>query len=115
MIRRPPRSTLSSSSAASDVYKRQVIDPVGRDLARLTDEVVGVGRLRLAPGCVLRAAVGVRPDVLLFLGIHRDHRLAGVQKTPLAVPPSGRWTVDKIRPQLPELSASADPSIGSQP
>ena len=27
MIRRPPRSTLSSSSAASDVYKRQ---PMGR-------------------------------------------------------------------------------------
>ena len=26
MIRRPPRSTLSSSSAASDVYKRQKID-----------------------------------------------------------------------------------------
>src|SRR5665648_1254555 len=25
MIRRPPRSTLSSSSAASDVYKRQAI------------------------------------------------------------------------------------------
>src|SRR5664279_6317441 len=25
MIRRPPRSTLSSSSAASDVYKRQVM------------------------------------------------------------------------------------------
>src|SRR5674536_136680 len=28
MIRRPPRSTLSSSSAASDVYKRQDIDDV---------------------------------------------------------------------------------------
>src|SRR5665648_279752 len=28
MIRRPPRSTLSSSSAASDVYKRQVLDDV---------------------------------------------------------------------------------------
>src|SRR5674536_230424 len=28
MIRRPPRSTLSSSSAASDVYKRQAL---GRD------------------------------------------------------------------------------------
>ena len=27
MIRRPPRSTLSSSSAASDVYKRQI--PIG--------------------------------------------------------------------------------------
>ena len=26
MIRRPPRSTLSSSSAASDVYKRQIHD-----------------------------------------------------------------------------------------
>src|SRR5664279_5887966 len=26
MIRRPPRSTLSSSSAASDVYKRQFLD-----------------------------------------------------------------------------------------
>src|SRR5664280_3475687 len=26
MIRRPPRSTLSSSSAASDVYKRQMYD-----------------------------------------------------------------------------------------
>eukprot|EP00658_Telonema_sp_P-2_P016694 TRINITY_DN16474_c0_g1_i3.p1 TRINITY_DN16474_c0_g1~~TRINITY_DN16474_c0_g1_i3.p1 ORF type:complete len:134 (+),score=39.77 TRINITY_DN16474_c0_g1_i3:125-526(+) len=33
MIRRPPRSTLSSSSAASDVYKRQVIgDTVGDPL-----------------------------------------------------------------------------------
>ena len=28
MIRRPPRSTQSRSSAASDVYKRQVDDPV---------------------------------------------------------------------------------------
>src|SRR5674536_406593 len=30
MIRRPPRSTLSSSSAASDVYKRQVLVGVGQ-------------------------------------------------------------------------------------
>src|SRR5664279_6002162 len=29
MIRRPPRSTLSSSSAASDVYKRQRLDDPG--------------------------------------------------------------------------------------
>eukprot|EP00658_Telonema_sp_P-2_P004644 TRINITY_DN11722_c0_g1_i15.p1 TRINITY_DN11722_c0_g1~~TRINITY_DN11722_c0_g1_i15.p1 ORF type:complete len:100 (-),score=16.54 TRINITY_DN11722_c0_g1_i15:553-852(-) len=36
MIRRPPRSTLSSSSAASDVYKRQVqgVQPAPRVLAR---------------------------------------------------------------------------------
>ena len=31
MIRRPPRSTLDRSSAASDVYKRQVEAPVGID------------------------------------------------------------------------------------
>ena len=29
MIRRPPRSTLDRSSAASDVYKRQVHDDAG--------------------------------------------------------------------------------------
>ena len=28
MIRRPPRSTLDRSSAASDVYKRQILCPV---------------------------------------------------------------------------------------
>src|SRR5674536_56739 len=35
MIRLPPRSTLSSSSAASDVYKRQVREAVGRRLAEI--------------------------------------------------------------------------------
>src|SRR5450756_3260785 len=35
MIRRPPRSTQSRSSAASDVYKRQSYDPV-------RDEVIGL-------------------------------------------------------------------------
>ena len=29
MIRRPPRSTQSSSSAASDVYKRQILECAG--------------------------------------------------------------------------------------
>ena len=32
MIRRPPRSTQSRSSAASDVYKRQIEDSVQFDL-----------------------------------------------------------------------------------
>src|SRR5674536_401397 len=32
MIRRPPRSTLSSSSAASDVYKRQPCFPLSADV-----------------------------------------------------------------------------------
>src|SRR5674536_166317 len=39
MIRRPPRSTLSSSSAASDVYKRQ---PTTRDERRQNPMVAGV-------------------------------------------------------------------------
>src|SRR5665648_546010 len=34
MIRRPPRSTLSSSSAASDVYKRQGVHRVASLLKR---------------------------------------------------------------------------------
>ena len=33
MIRRPPRSTLSSSSAASDVYKRQLLESPNQDVA----------------------------------------------------------------------------------
>src|SRR5664280_3816484 len=37
MIRRPPRSTLSSSSAASDVYKRQT-GFVASYLTRLADD-----------------------------------------------------------------------------
>src|SRR5665648_978330 len=37
MIRRPPRSTLSSSSAASDVYKRQIIR---RQKLEITAELV---------------------------------------------------------------------------
>ena len=41
MIRRPPRSTLDRSSAASDVYKRQEVDRVGADAA---DLAVGGGR-----------------------------------------------------------------------
>src|SRR5664280_3862028 len=42
MIRRPPRSTLSSSSAASDVYKRQVEHTEGVGNGRL-----GIGAMQL--------------------------------------------------------------------
>eukprot|EP00658_Telonema_sp_P-2_P000184 TRINITY_DN10059_c0_g1_i5.p1 TRINITY_DN10059_c0_g1~~TRINITY_DN10059_c0_g1_i5.p1 ORF type:complete len:119 (+),score=25.58 TRINITY_DN10059_c0_g1_i5:126-482(+) len=43
MIRRPPRSTLSSSSAASDVYKRQKPEGSGQGGDHLGDETVQVG------------------------------------------------------------------------
>src|SRR5674536_369978 len=39
MIRRPPRSTLSSSSAASDVYKRQ------RQIEEIVDDDYDLGRV----------------------------------------------------------------------
>eukprot|EP00658_Telonema_sp_P-2_P051183 TRINITY_DN3921_c0_g1_i1.p1 TRINITY_DN3921_c0_g1~~TRINITY_DN3921_c0_g1_i1.p1 ORF type:complete len:106 (+),score=14.41 TRINITY_DN3921_c0_g1_i1:83-400(+) len=43
MIRRPPRSTLSSSSAASDVYKRQVVSTqsTGNALFQQWDTMTG--------------------------------------------------------------------------
>ena len=37
MIRRPPRSTQSRSSAASDVYKRQVLNDVVKRTAGVND------------------------------------------------------------------------------
>src|SRR5664280_3694841 len=43
MIRRPPRSTLSSSSAASDVYKRQLLSP-RRPISRPHRRAVGGDR-----------------------------------------------------------------------
>ena len=42
MIRRPPRSTLDRSSAASDVYKRQVLDDVAEDELPLASCIAGV-------------------------------------------------------------------------
>ena len=52
MIRRPPRSTLDRSSAASDVYKRQVLDlvaAVGVDRAAAVVEAFEAGEVdRLA-------------------------------------------------------------------
>src|SRR5664280_3910555 len=47
MIRRPPRSTLSSSSAASDVYKRQIEGRVVvKFIVRSTGEIGDVKVLR---------------------------------------------------------------------
>src|SRR5664279_2136294 len=53
MIRRPPRSTLSSSSAASDVYKRQVVGN-----AEQHESVGGLERLIGAQRLVPRARFG---------------------------------------------------------
>src|SRR5665213_4570632 len=49
MIRRPPRSTQSRSSAASDVYKRQILG----EAAKLSEEVLQpLNRIGDLEGCV---------------------------------------------------------------
>ena len=66
MIRRPPRSTLDRSSAASDVYKRQLEDRAGdpdlvhggeahEDIAHVADGAIAGDQLEVAlsQGCLL--------------------------------------------------------------
>src|SRR5664279_466953 len=95
MIRRPPRSTLSSSSAASDVYKRQFLD--GR-------EPIG----------------GVEPDPVDDLGPER-HELVVVRRVSAghALSPyslgrvSGWATATTSRPSIPEKSLGLQVYRGS--
>src|SRR5678809_1254216 len=79
MIRRPPRSTLDRSSAASDVYKRQSRDrlaPFALYKTERRDEPAV--RDAMKPGLVRRAVargdaffLGVLRRVLLDLGAHQ--------------------------------------------
>ena len=59
MIRRPPRSTQSRSSAASDVYKRQVDDGKGAYVVeqRVDGDVPAEGILRRTPEGVVRVCL----------------------------------------------------------
>src|SRR5664279_5573712 len=56
MIRRPPRSTLSSSSAASDVYKRQVYEGIEKIGISGNHSVLitGLGPVGLAAAAIAR-------------------------------------------------------------
>src|SRR5664279_6355004 len=63
MIRRPPRSTLSSSSAASDVYKRQLRD------SEVASAVMGVHVIQYKARAFLVSSMYVGlAGVLLALG-----------------------------------------------
>ena len=71
MIRRPPRSTLSSSSAASDVYKRQILDRI-QDLDEYpqTTKVAMMGTYHAYSGGV----EDLHPDIM---GVSQDIYLEG--------------------------------------
>src|SRR5674536_313057 len=98
MIRRPPRSTLSSSSAASDVYKRQPLDRAIKGLVSgryqwiaftSVNAVRAVWERRGAVALDARAFAGVRvaalgpatADALLAVGIRPELVPSGEQSS----------------------------------
>ena len=89
MIRRPPRSTLDRSSAASDVYKRQVLGRVAELTAQIA-ELTAQRDMTVAEG----VAAGARwADIGEALGVsaqaaHRRFRW-GVSFTQLPAPQTG--------------------------
>eukprot|EP00658_Telonema_sp_P-2_P074782 TRINITY_DN64072_c0_g1_i1.p2 TRINITY_DN64072_c0_g1~~TRINITY_DN64072_c0_g1_i1.p2 ORF type:complete len:112 (+),score=30.77 TRINITY_DN64072_c0_g1_i1:94-429(+) len=58
MTRRPPRSTLSSSSAASDVYKRQGMRGVQFDSELLIEKADGLMQADFANACLGGGVLG---------------------------------------------------------
>src|SRR5664280_3812211 len=71
MIRRPPRSTLSSSSAASDVYKRQDVDRAPfRTCAGGTTVAAVKGR---RTSTTLRTVVAVLTGILRAIAANGEH------------------------------------------
>src|SRR5678815_5448011 len=96
MIRRPPRSTLDRSSAASDVYKRQLLDQFVRGgsqaafaelVGRHLDWVYGVARRAVGGDAHLaedvtqatfivlaRKAAGIAPGTVLTAWLFRVAR-----------------------------------------
>src|SRR5678810_7513 len=79
MIRRPPRSTLDRSSAASDVYKRQLLD---EPLSRRVDELG-----RIAPAiAVPRIVRPTRDEAHAFAGAAIDRGHEGVMAKALSSP-----------------------------
>src|SRR5680860_1897401 len=91
MIRRPPRSTQSRSSAASDVYKRQLLghEPVKRDAAKAGD-TVAFGRLESVKtgdtlstekGADLRIAPAEIPEPVFGLAIEAKEKKDDVKLT----------------------------------
>src|SRR5664279_6593272 len=80
MIRRPPRSTLSSSSAASDVYKRQLLDIAEYALPHL-DEIAPPSQGQYAQPHTLAWAKTIASfDGFVFVTPEYNHSTSGALK-----------------------------------
>ena len=62
MIRRPPRSTLDRSSAASDVYKRQPLDTNAGGAATYTEIIPAVYGNYVYESKKIEAEIGLRVE-----------------------------------------------------
>ena len=65
MIRRPPRSTLDRSSAASDVYKRQAVDATHVYWA--SRQAGAIRRVKISGGAVEELASGQSDPMFVAL------------------------------------------------
>src|SRR5450756_3118164 len=84
MIRRPPRSTQSRSSAASDVYKRQVRGIAvqrGGPGGRLAANLAGVDRAAVGRGSTLTADPAVVATDRLLVALRPSLRLDATRPT----------------------------------
>src|SRR5450756_1857213 len=106
MIRRPPISTQSRSSAASDVYKRQLLDRHGGLID--AEDTRGLARRRAqTPGELREVVRGVQPldrlppvappDEVVPLGNEVAERAAGVAERDAAVHAAPGLATDHLR------------------
>ena len=76
MIRRPPRSTPLYSSAASDVYKRQVLKEAESEKTKMGDEYLSIEHVMLA----FSSQSGLVKTILNQSGVDYDKLLAGLRE-----------------------------------
>src|SRR5665648_1291486 len=87
MIRRPPRSTLSSSSAASDVYKRQVEGEEMRLPLNTTDHHQRLAKINLRlPRRVMQWHKHLSPATLMLAHVILHDGVAAAEPVLIAKP-----------------------------
>src|SRR5678809_96168 len=85
MIRRPPRSTLDRSSAASDVYKRQGGERAreyvrAREALQVADELARAGHITALAAQRLRKRTEVNIDLVVETEVLRHAAAVGAEQ-----------------------------------